>query len=83
MPVAAEREAPTLDEIRETRARLGDLIALTPVRLWDDEALKRIVGSRTQAFLKEELFQRTGSFKPRGALSRSCRPCRLPPSRGA
>jgi threonine dehydratase len=27
------------------------------------------VGSKTEVWLKEELFQRTGSFKPRGALS--------------
>jgi len=67
--VAVEPETPTLGEIRETRARLGDLIALTPVRRWDDGAVSRIVGKRTEVFLKEELFQRTGSFKPRGALA--------------
>ena len=59
----------TLDAIRATRARLGDLIVTTPVRRWQDDALERAVGARTQVFLKEELFQRTGTFKPRGALS--------------
>jgi threonine dehydratase len=34
-----------------------------------DDALARAVGESTRVWLKEELFQRTGSFKPRGALS--------------
>jgi threonine dehydratase len=55
--------------IRAARERLGQRIALTPVRPWADEALLDIVGAETRVFLKEELFQRTGSFKPRGALT--------------
>ena len=62
-------ELPTLEAIRATRDRLGDRVVVTPVRLWEDDALSRAVGSETRVFLKEELFQRTGSFKPRGALS--------------
>ena len=62
-------EAPTLEAIRATRERLGDLVVTTPIRRWQDDALDRAVGARTQVFLKEELFQRTGTFKPRGALS--------------
>jgi len=60
---------PTLAAIRATRERLGDLVVTTPVRPWDDPALTREVGALTRVFLKEELFQRTGTFKPRGALS--------------
>lgn len=60
---------PTLEAIRQTRARLGDRVVTTPVRLWQDGALERVVGRETRVFLKEELFQRTGSFKPRGALA--------------
>jgi len=60
---------PTLERIRATRARLGDLVLTTPVRRWQDEALEEAVGGGTQVFLKEELFQRTGTFKPRGALA--------------
>jgi threonine dehydratase len=59
----------SLAAIREVRAKLGDRIVETPVRLWRDEAVFDAVGVETQVFLKEELFQRTGSFKPRGALS--------------
>ena len=61
--------APTIDAIRANRARLGDLIVTTPVRLLVDDALAAAVGETTHVWLKEELFQRTGSFKPRGALS--------------
>lgn len=60
---------PTLEAVRATRAKLGHRILETPVRLWQDHALDREVGSDTRVFLKEELFQRTGSFKPRGALA--------------
>jgi threonine dehydratase len=60
---------PTLAAIRATRERLGDLVVTTPVRRWDDPALSREAGADTQVFLKEELFQRTGTFKPRGALA--------------
>lgn len=62
-------DAPTLEAIRANRARLGNLIVTTPVRRWIDDALSLAVGNATQVWLKEELFQRTGSFKPRGALS--------------
>jgi len=62
-------ELPTLARIRETRERIGDRVVVTPVRAWDDDPLVREVGRDTRVVLKEELFQRTGSFKPRGALS--------------
>jgi threonine dehydratase len=61
--------APTLEAIRANRARLGDRVNTTSVRRVIDDALARAVGDTTQVWLKEELFQRTGSFKPRGALS--------------
>lgn len=60
---------PTVEAIRKNRARLGDLIVTTPVRRLRDDALDAAVGASTRVWLKEELFQRTGSFKPRGALS--------------
>jgi threonine dehydratase len=61
--------APTLEAIRATRARLGERVVTTPVRLWQDGTLGRVVGPETRVFLKEELFQHTGSFKARGALT--------------
>jgi threonine dehydratase len=62
-------ELPTLAAIREARERIGDRVVVTPVRAWDDDPLTREIGRDTRVVLKEELFQRTGSFKPRGALS--------------
>ena len=62
-------EAPTIEAIRANRARLGDLVVTTPIRLLVDDAVGAAVGASTLVWLKEELFQRTGSFKPRGALS--------------
>jgi threonine dehydratase len=52
--------APTIDEVRAARTRLGELVAETP--LWPWRALAANV------LLKLELFQFAGSFKPRGAL---------------
>lgn len=60
---------PGIDEIRANRARLGDLVVTTPVRQIVDDDLQSRIGKGTKLWLKEELFQRTGSFKPRGALS--------------
>lgn len=62
-------ETPSLDAIRANRARLNDFIVTTPIRLLLDDSVAAAVGAATQVWLKEELFQRTGSFKPRGALS--------------
>jgi threonine dehydratase len=61
-------DAPTVDAIRRARARLGELVLETPVRRLEGFAVERQLGT-TQVILKEELFQRTGSFKPRGALT--------------
>ncbi len=61
--------APTIDAIRANRLRLGTLVETTSVRRVQDDALAQAVGAHTEVWLKEELFQRTGSFKPRGALS--------------
>jgi len=62
-------DAPTVSAIRANRARLGELVITTPIRRLVDDALALAVGETTEVWLKEELFQRTGSFKPRGALS--------------
>ena len=64
-----EVTVPTIEAIRANRARLGDLVITTSVRRIVDDALAAAVGAATQVWLKEELFQFTGSFKPRGALS--------------
>jgi threonine dehydratase len=51
---------PTRDDVERARATIGDRLTQTP-----------LLASRTiGAGLKCELFQRTGSFKPRGALNK-------------
>lgn len=59
----------TLEEIRETRRLIDPYIVETPVWHWKSRELDDAIGAETQVFLKLELFQHTGSFKPRGALS--------------
>lgn len=61
-------EVPDLEAIRANRARLADLVVTTPLRRLVGTELDVAVPS-IEVWLKEELFQRTGSFKPRGALS--------------
>ena len=59
----------SLEQIRETRGHLGTRVATTPVWHWQDRDLAAIVGEQTKVMLKLELFQHTGTFKPRGALN--------------
>src|SRR3981081_2451920 len=59
---------PTLAEIRAARERLGDLIVEAPVWRARGEQNESGVGAETSVFLKLELFQYAGTFKPRGAL---------------
>jgi len=60
---------PTLEQIKETRERLGPLIIETPAHQWRDSRLSEQVGADTEVFVKLELLQVTGTFKPRGALN--------------
>jgi threonine dehydratase len=52
--------APTRDDVERARATIGDRLRRTPL------LSSRTIGAR----LKCELFQRTGSFKARGALNK-------------
>lgn len=61
-------DAPSLDDIRAARARLGERVRETPVWQWRGDAIERAAGEGMQVFLKLELFQVTGTFKARGAL---------------
>jgi threonine dehydratase len=67
--VSPEFPAPTLPEIRAARERLGDLIVETPVWWWRNRVITDRVDASTQVILKLELFQHTGAYKPRGALT--------------
>lgn len=61
-------DVPTLEEIKNARDKLGKKVRQTPVWQWKGEEVAELFGDGTEVFLKLELFQYGGSFKPRGAL---------------
>ncbi len=63
-----EPNVPTLEEIRKAREKLMYRVRETPVWNWQGEIPGEIFGEETDIWLKLELFQYGGSFKPRGAL---------------
>lgn len=62
-------EIPTLTDIRTARAALEGLVLQTPVWRWSNREVVQQLGEETALYLKLELFQHTGTFKPRGALT--------------
>ena len=56
----------TRDDVLAARERIGDRLHRTPT--FSSATLSELTGARV--FLKAELFQRTGSFKPRGILNK-------------
>jgi len=60
---------PTLDAIEANARSLTGLVRQTPVMAWDEPGLARFLGAGTRVTLKLELFQHTGTFKARGALT--------------
>lgn len=59
---------PDIDAIEVARRRMGDMILETPTWQWQGDWIQSVLGPGTEVFLKLELFQYTGTFKPRGAL---------------
>jgi len=57
-----------LENIRFARAALGDLVVETPVIQWKTPLTDKLFGAGSEIFIKHELQQKTGTFKPRGAL---------------
>jgi threonine dehydratase len=55
-----------LDDVVRARETIGERLHRTPT--FTSAALSRLTGARVH--LKAELFQRTGSFKPRGVLNK-------------
>ncbi len=58
---------PTLEEIEAARERLAPFIVETPTQRWTDPDGSEALGA--EVHVKLELFQVTGTFKPRGALN--------------
>lgn len=65
-----EYSPPTLAAMRETHARLVPYTARTPVADWAGRRVAAYLGDDARVVLKLELFQRTGTFKARGAVNR-------------
>jgi threonine dehydratase len=62
-------DVPTLTEVRATAVQAAGRLVRTPVLDWDSAELRARLPPGSSINLKLELFQHTGSFKPRGALS--------------
>ncbi|WKB53107.1 threonine ammonia-lyase [Eleftheria terrae] len=62
-------EYPTLQDIRAAAARLAGQVLETPVWRWQTGIVAEALQPSTEVWLKLELFQRTGTFKLRGALN--------------
>jgi threonine dehydratase len=56
----------SLDDVERARGRIGDRLHRTP--LLGSATLSELIGADVR--FKAELFQRTGSFKPRGVLNK-------------
>jgi threonine dehydratase len=64
--MATTRSLLSLDDVHRARERIGDRLHRTP--LLSSATLSEQVGA--DVHFKAELFQRTGSFKPRGVLNK-------------
>lgn len=61
-------DIPSLEEIRQAQKKLLYKVRETPVWHWQGDTPREFFGEDSQIWLKLELFQYGGSFKPRGAL---------------
>ncbi len=63
-----ELPPPSVEDCEETRDRIAPWIDHTPVRRWVPDAGTVHLPQGAEIFLKLELFQRSGSYKARGAI---------------
>lgn len=66
---ATEPIGPSLADIRHTREQNRPYILQTPVHGWRGREMQARIGSTTDVQLKLELFQHSGTFKARGAVT--------------
>jgi len=57
-----------IQQIKSAKDSISEFVLETPVWNWDKRLINNILGAETNVHLKLELFQKTGTFKPRGAL---------------
>lgn len=60
---------PTLADLRLTEKRLEPYVRRTPTFHWAGDTVASRLGAGAELHLKLELFQRTGTFKARGAVN--------------
>src|SRR5690349_10852493 len=63
----------TLADIEETRRMIAPHVVCTPVHDWQGGEIETLLPPGTRVNLKLELFQRGGTFKARGAVSKVLR----------
>jgi threonine dehydratase len=68
-PDALASAFPSLDDVRRTADRLAGKVLETPVWRWRTGIVEQALSPSTEVWLKLELWQRTGTFKLRGALN--------------
>lgn len=61
-------QIPTPRQIEQAREKLGDRVRRTPTWQWKGDVADQLMSEETEIYLKLELLQYAGSFKPRGAL---------------
>lgn len=63
------KNVPELQQIRDTADRISPHVIRTPTLPNVGDRINSLLPADTELWLKYELLQRTGSFKPRGALN--------------
>ena len=63
------KEELTLENIEVTWNRIKDYVSVTPAIRWQDGEMLRNFSSQTEIYVKLEIFQKTGTFKVRGAMN--------------
>jgi len=58
----------TLDDFRSAQEAICPYVNKTPFHVWHGREIDEALGAETNAVLKLELFQKSGTFKARGAI---------------
>ena len=72
----------SLADIEQTREMIAPHVVRTPVHDWQGGEIETLLAPGTRVNLKLELFQRSGTFKARGAVSKALRLSREELARG-
>ena len=67
--VSNDEHGITLEAVEDTLALITPHIVETPVVEWSGPEMRAILPGSSRVYAKLELFQRSGTFKARGALS--------------